>query len=89
GFIEGAKYLGLYGISMMFYSLSAIINNYFISIGEYKHTVLIGFVLVLQLVSLTIFGDVFENYFVIQILINLLLFILLGFYWNLRRIESE
>jgi len=80
-YLPGAKFLGLYGLSVFFYAISGIFSNYFISINKSSFAVIPSFFALVQIILALNFHDSITDFINIQILVNLLTLIILIIYW--------
>lgn len=80
-YLAGAKYIGIYGLAVGFYSYASIFNSYFISIGRKAHSVIPAIGAIGQIVLSVLFHDKLENFIYILLFVNLFTFAGMFIYW--------
>jgi len=88
-YIDAARYLGVYAISVSIYAISSILINYFIALEQKKFAIIPAFYAILQVVLLLIFHANIYQFIYIQFFINIACLCSLTLYLIIIRPKGE
>ena len=80
-YLYGAVFLGFYGLSVSFYAIASILNNYFISQGKYSQSIIPASTAILQIILISHYHSSISDFIVIQLVVHFLTLISFIIYW--------